>query len=137
MLLGGLGLSMSLSGTAYADTVRLVASLSGAAETQGGAPDGSGNFSAEVDTDTGDVCYTLTVDGIGDPVAAHIHAGAAGADGKPVTPLDVTDADDDLCIALEPATLKLIAATPSNYYVNVHTKDFPAGAVRGQLAKVK
>jgi hypothetical protein len=90
-------------------------------------------FSAEVDLSTGDVCYVLDVKKIGAVNAAHIHKGLAGKDGKPVTPVDVTGPDDDLCIAMEPDKLKEIVAAPGAYYVNVHTADFPAGAIRGQF----
>jgi len=130
----GLALSLSFSGAALADAVIATAVLDGAGETKGGDPDGSGSFSAEIDIETGDVCYMLSVDDIGSVSAAHIHKGAAGKDGKPVTAIDVTGPDDDLCIALEPTTLEEIIAAPANYYVNVHTADFPAGAIRGQLA---
>jgi hypothetical protein len=134
MLVGsGLALALSLPATAFADPVVLTASLDGAGEAKGGDPDGSGSFSAEIDIETGDVCYLLAVEKIADAMAAHIHKGAAGKSGKPVTAIDVTGPDDDLCIALEPSTLEKIVAMPGNYYVNVHTADFPAGAVRGQL----
>ena len=42
---------------------------------------------------------------------------------------------EDLCIAAEPDVLRPIVANPAGFYVNVHTGDFPKGAVRGQLAK--
>lgn len=132
MLAGaGLGLALSLPGTAEA--VVLKATLSGANETGGGDVDGTGSFSAEVDLDTGDVCYTLAVAKIGSVTAAHIHAGVAGKDGKPVVGVNVTGPTDDQCMAMEPDKLKEIVAEPWKYYVNVHTADFPAGAVRGQL----
>jgi hypothetical protein len=122
-------------GVAMAEAVTLVATLGGANETGGGDPDGTGKFSAEIDTETGDVCYVLSADKIAKPVAAHIHTGAAGSDGAPVLTVEVTGPDGDLCMAAEPDVPKPIVATPEAYYVNVHTADFPKGAVRGQLAK--
>jgi hypothetical protein len=122
-------------GAAMAEAVTLVATLGGANETGGGDPDGTGKFSAEIDTETGDVCYVLSADKIAKPVAAHVHTGAAGTDGAPVLTVEVTGPDGDLCMAAEPDVLKPIVATPEAYYVNVHTADFPKGAVRGQLAK--
>ena len=104
-------------------------------ETAGGDPDGTGRFSAEIDAETGDVCYVLVADKIAKPVAAHVHTGAAGSDGPPVLTIEVTGADGDMCLAAEPDVLKLIVAAPEGYYVNVHTADFPKGAMRGQLAK--
>ena len=133
MLAGGsMALALTLSGPAMA-AEDLNATLSGANETKGGDADGSGTFWAEVDLDTGDVCYLLDVNDIGSVTAAHIHKGLAGKDGKPVHALDVTGPDDDLCFAMEPEKLQEIVAAPGAYYVNVHTADFPAGAIRGQF----
>ena len=120
---------------ALAGTVTLVATLNGANETGGGDTDGTGSFSGEIDDETGDVCYVLSADNIGKPVAAHIHAGAAGTDGAPVVTLEVTGPDGDMCLAAEPDALKPIVASPGDYYVNVHSAEFPKGAVRGQLSK--
>ena len=120
---------------AMAATVTLTATLKGANETAGGSAEGSGAFKVEVDGETGDFCYTLTAAKIGTPTAAHMHSGAAGSDGDVVVPLAVTGADSDECVAMEPAKLKPILADPASFYVNVHTAEFPKGAIRGQLAK--
>jgi hypothetical protein len=49
-----------------------------------------------------------------------------------VITVDVSNSGDE-CVAVEPDVLKAIIANPAGYYVNVHTADFPAGAIRGQL----
>jgi hypothetical protein len=120
---------------AAAETVVLTANLSGANETGGGAPGGNGAFRAEVNTETGDFCYTLYAEKTSAPTMAHVHTGAAGVNGAPVITMDVTGKGSDMCIAVEPDKLKPIIADPAGFYINVHTADFPAGAVRGQLAK--
>lgn len=130
------GTALIVAGPAVAgDMVVLTATLAGVNETGGGDPDGSGKFRAEIDADSGDLCFTLTAEGIGEPTAAHIHVGAAGVDGDPVATIGVTGPDGDECIALPRETAKAIVATPGGYYVNVHDATFPKGAVRGQLAK--
>lgn len=120
---------------AAAETVVLTANLSGANEPAGGAPEGNGAFRVEINTDTGDFCYTLYGEKISAPTMAHVHTGAAGTNGAPVITLDVTGKGSDMCIAVEPDKLKPIVADPAGFYINIHTADFPAGAVRGQLAK--
>ncbi len=114
------------------DVVSLSAALNGASQTGGGDTDGSGAFAAKLDPESGDLCYTLSVKGIGAPTAAHIHKGAAGSDGDVVVNLNITT-DGDECAALQRELAKAIATTPSAYYVNVHNAEFPKGAVRGQL----
>ena len=110
----------------------LSATLIGANETAGGDADGTGSFSAMVDADDGDFCYTLKADKIAAATMAHVHSGAAGANGPPVVTIALTD---DNCMAVEPDVLKALIANPANYYVNIHNAEFPAGAVRGQLQK--
>jgi len=120
--------------------------LSGANEvdSQGaankGSATGSGSATVTVDAGLNRICYTIAVTGVTLPAAAaHIHVGAAGANGNVVVPLTAPDASGNAsgCVSNVAADLiAAIAANPAGYYVNVHTSDFPAGAVRGQLASL-
>jgi hypothetical protein len=111
------------------------AKLSGDNEVGGGDPDGSGT--AAVKTRGTEVCYDLKWTGV-DVIMAHIHKGAAGANGDVVvnffaneSPLDATSKSG--CVQAKAAVVKNINANPSNYYVNLHSPEFPKGAIRGQL----
>lgn len=131
VLLGGAVLAAPLA--AQEGRIVLGANLTGDQQPGGGSPTGQGTFRAEVED--GAFCYTLVQKGL-KPTMAHIHAGAAGTEGKVVLPLEVTNpADGDMCAALASETLEAILAAPQDYYVNIHTADFPKGAIRGQLAK--
>ncbi|HKO34450.1 MAG TPA: CHRD domain-containing protein [Candidatus Limnocylindria bacterium] len=100
-----------------------------------GDEDGSGTAAITIDPDTGEVCYDLTVDGIQPVTASHIHIGAEGESGDVVVPLDVDgfEGSSSDCVDASDADLDAIIANPAGYYVNIHTEDFPAGAIRGQL----
>lgn len=115
----------------------LTAVLNGANEAPGaGDPDGRGLASLVVQAREGRVCAALSTDSIGKAVAAHIHRGAAGVAGPIVVPLPLPAADSafvDQCVTADQAVLRDIAQNPGNYYVNIHSSEFPGGAVRGQL----
>jgi hypothetical protein len=118
------------------------ATLTGAAEVnnQGvpnqGDPDGSGTAVLRLNPGQGQVCFTLTVSGIIPAVAAHIHAAPAGFNGPIVVPLTApTSGSSSGCANADRALVKDILQHPEQYYVNVHTMDFPGGALRGQLRK--
>jgi len=114
--------------------VTLMASLSGAVEVPPGDSDGTGAFKARLNVGQGQLCYTLTSAKLGTLTMAHIHAGKAGVAGPPVVTLKAS-APQETCMAVDKAVAQKIVAAPGDYYVNVHTADFPSGAVRGQLAK--
>lgn len=113
--------------------------FSGAAEVPGpGDEDGYGVAFVTVDASTSEICYDIAVANITLPAAAmHIHIGAAGISGSVVVPFDVVPDEEGLasgCTTADPASLAgEIAMNPEGYYVNVHTSDFPDGAVRAQL----
>ena len=113
------------------------ATLTGAAEVPGpGDPDGGGMVQVTLDPDKNEVCYDLTVTKIDEATAAHIHEGAVGKDGPVKVGLDTPkDGSAKGCKSADAAVVKDMMANPANYYVNIHSKDFPKGAVRGQLSK--
>ena len=124
-------LSPTAGGTA------LTADLKGANEVPAADPDGSGNATFHMIRGAALICYSITVADIMLPAtAAHIHVGAAGTNGNVVVPLKAPDASGKSagCVASSRTLVAAILDTPSGYYANVHTTDFPAGAIRGQLS---
>jgi CHRD domain len=130
---------------AQAAQTPFVTRLSGANEVPPADPDGFGGAAVTFDlaATTPNVCWDLAYSNItGTPAMAHIHGPAAVGANAPVvigfTPfssLGATSASG--CRDLLPAEAVIaadIVAHPANYYVNVHTTDFPGGAIRGQLA---
>jgi hypothetical protein len=116
--------------------------LTGAAEVPGpGDPDASGTAFIALNQGQGEVCFDLSWAGIdGTVAAAHIHVGAAGVAGDVVVPLFAgsfagTDSASACVAGVSEGLIKAIRQDPANYYVNIHSDVFPAGAVRGQLGK--
>jgi CHRD domain len=119
----------------------LTASLTGAAEVPGpGDPDASGFVTLTLNPGQEEICFNLEVSGIplpADSAGAHIHVGAAGTAGGVVVallPAGQPDAPTESgCVSADRETILAILQNPENYYVNVHTFEFPNGAIRGQL----
>jgi hypothetical protein len=117
----------------------LTAELSGANEVPvPGDEDGMGFAAVSLDASTGEVCWDVMVGNITLPAdAMHIHVGAADVAGDVVVPApsapDAEGVATGCTSDADAALIEAIIADPSGYYVNVHTSDFPAGAVRGQL----
>ena len=103
-----------------------------------GDPDGAGVATVAVSVAARRVCFELWVSGVALPaVAAHIHAAPPGVNGPVVVPLGAPDAAGRAsgCVRdLDGPLVEALVADPTSYYVNVHTTEFPDGAVRGQLA---
>jgi hypothetical protein len=116
---------------------KLETTMTGANEIPGpGDPDGSGTAKVVVNYGQKRICYELVVSGIATATAAHIHFAPVGVAGAVVVPLSApSDGDSAGCVDVSAELAKNILKNPTAYYVNVHNADFPAGAIRGQLAK--
>lgn len=139
MLIAALAVA-GLAASATAESGRpFTTALTGAAEVPGpGDPDGSGVATITLNQGQGEICFSISVSNIALPaIGAHIHVGAAGVAGPVVVPLASPDASgaSSGCVSVDPDLIKAIRQNPENYYVNVHSTEHPAGAVRGQLSK--
>ncbi len=122
------------AGPALAESTSSSATLSGSSEVGSpGDTKAGGSVTVTADAASGQVCATVTSDMKG-AAAMHVHQGAAGANGPVVATFDAKkiNAGTD-CVTAKSAAAQ-IAADPSGFYFNIHTADFPGGAVRGQLA---
>ncbi len=123
--------------TPTAGGVAITTSLLGVAEQPDPADaDGTGTATLRLRKGQGTVCYTLAVKDITLPAAAaHIHHGAVDASGAVIVPLGTPDAQGAAsgCAATTRSVVNALLANGTDYYVNVHTSDFPNGALRGQL----
>ncbi|QYE33472.1 MULTISPECIES: CHRD domain-containing protein [Sphingosinicellaceae] len=130
-------MAVVLAVPAVATTTKMSTKLIGAAEAPGpGAEKGTGLAKLAFDSEKGHVCYTLTASGTDTPTMAHIHKGAIGTPGPVVVSLTApANGRAKGCTPVAADVMSAIIATPSDYYVNVHTAAFPKGAMRGQLSR--
>jgi CHRD domain-containing protein len=117
---------------------KFIARLNGEAEIPTGDPNASGT--ASIKTRGSEVCYDLRWSGVA-ATASHIHRAAAGKAGPVVVPFFAEDTalvgtSKSGCVKADSEVVAAIAARPGNYYVNIHSADFPKGEIRGQLAKL-
>lgn len=115
----------------------LIAFLAGANERPNpGDVDGSGTATFRLIRGAGQLCFQLTAAAITLPAAgAHIHTGTATEAGDIVVPLVAPGAGGSSqgCRNAARSLVAQILDNPAGFYANVHTTDFPGGAIRGQL----
>jgi hypothetical protein len=107
-------------------------------EPGAGDPDGFGSASFTINGTS--LCFGITVGNLATPTAAHIHKGGKFENGPIVVPLTQPSAGNpgasSGCVTVDAALAADILAHPRAYYANVHTGEFPGGAVRGQLKRL-
>lgn len=117
---------------------RFYATLSGAQEVPSkGDPDGTASVTLTISGDKG-ICYVIRPRKLETPQAAHIHTGRKGKAGGILVGLFTSakapvDGRIAGCAKISDARVEQLAARPSGFYVNLHTKKYPSGSVRGQL----
>lgn len=70
---------------------------------------------------------------VGEPTVAHLHAGFAGENGAVSLALPSADSTIAGTLAVTPAQVRDLVA--GRLYVNVHSKQFGAGEIRGQILR--
>jgi hypothetical protein len=115
-----------------ATTPSLRATLTSRAEVPKSGPGGSGSVVITLDTTTGQACWTFTINSLAKILAAHVHQAPRGKSGPVIIPLGARFRKTG-CVQTKPKVLKAVLANPSAYYVNVHTRKYVNGAIRGQL----
>lgn len=140
--LGVVALAIPALSLAGKNTVEVDAKLQGQNEVPGpGSKKGKGDIQVFLKAKKHKVCFQLEVSKLDPIVAGHIHKGVEGVAGK----IKVTLFEDSQGLAgdgsyagcvknVKKKLIKKIAAHPEKFYVNLHTLEFPDGAVRGQLA---
>jgi CHRD domain len=131
-------IAVLFAGTASAAITKFSATLTAASEVPASTSTGSGTATVSLDTATHEITYDVTFSGFASAVtAAHIHGPAeAGKNAGVVVPLgDNPTSPIHGTAKLTPEQEQQLTA--GLFYVNVHSKNNPGGAVRGQLVVAK
>jgi hypothetical protein len=116
---GGRPLSATLAGDPATDT------------------DGAGTATFTLNQGHGQICFNVAWTNLGAVSSLHIHSAATDAIVVALdTDANLTDGNAKGCVnGVANNLVKAIRQHPEQYYVNVHTDEFAAGAIRGTLHK--
>ncbi|HSZ93828.1 MAG TPA: CHRD domain-containing protein [Acetobacteraceae bacterium] len=125
---------------AFAAPVSVTVPLTGAQQVPPVQTSGSGTATLTYDPSTRVVTWSVTYSGLSSDVTmAHFHDGATGKNGPVVVWLSKRGEPVSSPITgqatLTPAQAQEFMA--GDWYVNVHSKDHPAGEIRGQIMPPK
>src|SRR5687768_14753869 len=121
-------------GTPFYATLTPEAECNAAGLCNRGQPGASGETELRLNSGQEEICYTTTAEGLTHPLSgAHIHRAPAGVSGPIVVPFPTAQGVGSACVPASRELIKEIRQNPEQFYVNVHTTAFPAGAIRGQL----
>lgn len=116
--------------------MRLGAHMTGEREVPGpGDPDGRGRAQMKANLSENLFCFQLELIGLSEVTGGHIHMGHVGESGDIVINLHLEENGQDGCVPAGRATLRRIMQNPQAFYINIHTDEFPAGAIRDQLSQ--
>jgi hypothetical protein len=137
-LTAAFGASSSTGSTRSASAFRsvVVASLTPKAEVIKGSPKASGSARVTLNVNAGQACWKLSVTGVDrndKKVSAYVHKGSRGKTGAAVIPLGSKFSTKGCVSGVPKKWLRAVGTNPGAYYVNVYTKRYVHGAVRGQL----
>ena len=131
-------LAVLFAGPVYAASMKYDAALTPSAEVPPTKSTGSGEATVTLDTATREITWNVTFKGFSSAVtAAHIHGPAAeGKNAGVVVPLG--NAPTSPIHGSKKLTSEQEQQLEAGmYYINVHTKNNPSGAIRGQLMKAE
>jgi hypothetical protein len=122
---------------------RLTWSRGGRAITAGLVPvapntEGAGSFAAQSNVGQGRICWRITVTGLTDVTAAHIHYRTGPKARQIAVPLALPSpfiAPTKGCVDAPRGLVRQILQHPGLFYVNVHTTTYPDGAISGMLKR--
>ena len=97
-----------------------------------GPPGAKGTVVIRLDPSAQKACWTLTLTGAPGALSAHVHFGKGKQLGPVVIPLGDRYAARG-CVLVPVRSLRAVARAPGSYYVDVHTRKYIEGAVRGPL----
>src|SRR5262245_162986 len=121
------------SGLAAGGAVKKIsAKLTPGAVAPKSAAKATGSIVVRLDPKAGKACWNISIKGAGTLLSAHVHRGLAGKNGPVVIPLGDRWSKTG-CVFVSAKTLNTVAKAPKSYYVDVHTKAYVNGVVRGQL----
>ncbi len=129
---------LGLPAMAMADRIPLQADLTGKSEVPANATAGSGEVKATLDTDSKELTWAVTYQGLtGTATGGHFHGPAAPGANAPVASGWGTALANPVTGKAKLTDAQIKDLLDGKWYANIHTQANPGGEIRGQVMRAK